>query len=103
MLVKSKILWKNLLQKNLKNNNYEKINLAVVLISSFLVSCHNPLIEEKEAEIVISVNSTKNDDEWTVKDVKYLVRTQHITLATDSLYNVGDTLKIGKNENKIQH
>jgi len=70
--------------------------IAVVLISSFLFSCHNPLIKEKEAEIVISINSATKDDEWAVKDVKYFVRTQHITLATDSLYNVGDTLKFGK-------
>ncbi len=70
--------------------------LAVILGCVLLFSCGNPLVQEKEAEVVISVNSTLRDDDWDIKDVKYLVRTQHITLATDSSYNVGDTLKIGK-------
>jgi hypothetical protein len=70
----------------------------ILLISSLflLFSCGNPLIKETEAEVVVRVNSTEVDAEYGIKNAKYIVRTQNITLATDRLYNVGDTLKIGK-------
>jgi hypothetical protein len=70
----------------------------ILLISSLflLFSCGNPLIKETDAEVVISVNSMRVDEEYSVRKFKYIVRTQNITLATDRVYNVGDTLKIGK-------
>lgn len=70
----------------------------VILISSFLIfSCENrPLIVEDDPEVVISVNSARNDRYWDLKNYKYMVRTQHIVLATNNLYSVGDTLKIRK-------
>ena len=64
-----------------------KIILITVLISSFLVSCDMV----KQEDIVINVEEFKKG--------RYEVETNTYYFYTDSMYHVGDTLKVGKKTN----
>lgn len=74
--------------------------ISTLILGITLTSCADKLVKEKDAQVVLKVNYTNNDEQWYVKDHKYMVRTQDFDFATDSLYRVGDTLKIGKKEFK---
>ena len=87
------------MKKNLKNNEkiMKKIT-SILLLGIIFISCDNNLIKEKDHQIVLKINYTKVDNEWSIKDHLYIVRTQDLDFATDSLYKVGDTLKLIKND-----
>lgn len=74
--------------------------LAIIVLGVIFTSCVDKLVKEKDVQIVMKVNYANNDEQWGIKDHKYMVRTQDFDYATDSLYRVGDTLKIGKKEFK---
>jgi len=70
--------------------------ISILILGLIFIACDNNLVKEKDPQIIIEINYTKFDNEWTVTDHLYMVRTRDLDFATDSLYNVGDTLKIMK-------
>lgn len=68
----------------------------IIVLGIMVTSCNNNYVKEKDPQIVLSINYAKDDKEWSPTDCKYIARTQDFDLATDSLYSIGDTLKIGK-------
>jgi hypothetical protein len=72
----------------------------LILFPFLFLSCGNNPVLEGEPEVVYKVNSSNMDDQFLYKEYKYVVRTKHVTLVTNELYKVGDTLIFAKKDEK---
>jgi len=70
--------------------------ISIIVLGVMVSSCKNIVIKEKELQIVIKVNDMPNDEAWSIEGHKYMVRTKDLVYATNTLYQVGDTLIVGK-------
>tara|TARA_R110000782_G_scaffold137207_1_gene229712 strand:- start:808 stop:1029 length:222 start_codon:yes stop_codon:yes gene_type:complete len=68
--------------------------ISLIVLGVLFVSCGNKPIKQDDVQVVQRVNYTENDENFVYKDYKYIVRTQDVTLVTNSSYQVGDTLTI---------
>ena len=68
--------------------------ISLVVLGVLFVSCGNEPIKQDDVQIIQKVNYTESDENFRFKDYTYIVRTKDITLVTNNLYQVGDTLTI---------